>query len=139
VFTEAVPDFQEAYARLSAGAPDLLVANLRLNANVEGLHLAYVVASAGYATRTLVYSDRLDLWATRELQRAGAFFERRSRIAFSLPAYAQASLPVLDRRSPAAVDRRMAFRGGRRASDVPIFSYDAYELILPDSSEGSSV
>lgn len=97
------------------------------------------MASAGYATRTLVYSDRLDLWVTRELQRAGAFFERRSRIAFALPAYAQANLPILDRRSAGAVDRRTAFRGGRRASDVPIVSSDAYELILPDSFEGPSV
>src|SRR5688572_14629532 len=62
VSTETVGDFAAAYARLSSGAPDLLVANLRLNANVEGLHLAYVVASAGYSTRTLVYSERVELW-----------------------------------------------------------------------------
>jgi CheY-like chemotaxis protein len=139
VSTDSVGDFQSAYARLSTSAPDLLVANLRLNANVEGLHLAYVVASAGYATRTLVYSERVELWVTRELQRAGAFYENQSRIVYALPSYVEADLPVLDRRTAGASDRRAAFRGGRRSSDVPIASPDVYDLILPDSNGRSSV
>ena len=32
----------------------------------------------------------------------------------------EADLPVLDRRNPATPDRRTVYRGGRRASDVPI-------------------
>lgn len=95
------------------------MANLRLHTNVEGLHLAYVVASAGYRTRAVVYSDGAESWVIRELHRAGAFYESRSRVAFALPAYANADLPVLDRRNPAMPDRRTAYRGGRRASDAP--------------------
>lgn len=116
---EGVGDFQAAYARLSTGGLDLLVTNLRLHANVEGLQLAYVMASAGYSTRALVYGDRVESWITRELQRTGAFYETRSRLPFVLPAYLHAALPVLDRRNPDMRDRRTAYRGGRRSSDVP--------------------
>lgn len=118
--TEAVGDFQAAYARLTNGPLDLLVTNLRLHASVEGLQLAYVVASGGYSTRTIVYSDYIESWVVRELQRAGAFYESQSRLVFALPAYARAKLPVLDRRNPEVRDRRLAYRGGRRASDVPV-------------------
>lgn len=96
-----------------------MITNLRLRANVEGLQLAYVVASAGYATRAVVYSDYADTWVAHEIQRAGAFFETPTRVVFALPSYIYAKLPVLDRRDPEASDRRSSFRGGRRASDVP--------------------
>jgi hypothetical protein len=95
------------------------VTNLRIHTNVEGLQLAYVVASAGYRTRALVYSDGPEPWVMRELQRAGAFYESRARVAFALPAYTNADLPVLDRRNPTTPDRRNRYRGGRRASDAP--------------------
>jgi hypothetical protein len=95
------------------------VTNLRLGGTVEGLQLAYVVASAGYPTRVLVYSDRVVPWITRELHRAGAFFETQDRLAFALPSFLSAELPVLDRRNPVVPDRRSNYRGGRRASDVP--------------------
>ena len=94
--------------------------NLRLDGTVEGLQLAYVIASSGYPTRVLVYSDRVVPWITRELHRAGAFFELHSRLEFALPAFINADLPVLDRRNPVIPDRRSTYRGGRRASDVPI-------------------
>jgi DNA-binding NtrC family response regulator len=116
---DGVANFQAAFDRLGDTTPDLLVACLRLRANVEGLQLAYVVASAGYATRAIVYSDYADTWVAHEIQRAGAFFETPSRLLFALPSYIHAKLPVLDRRNPQAPDRRMSFRGGRRASDVP--------------------
>lgn len=116
---EGVGDFQAAYARLSSGVFDLLVTNLKLDANVEGLQLAYVIASAGYPTRALVYSDRVERWVMRELQRAGAFYETRSRLVFALTGYLSAELPVLDRRDSEMPDRRISYRGGRRASDVP--------------------
>jgi DNA-binding NtrC family response regulator len=117
----AASDFQTAYSRLST-PPDLLIARLRLDTNVEGLQLAYTVASAGSPTRSIVYSERAEPWVTRELQRLGAFYEFQSRLQFALPAYLQARLPVLDRRDPLHVDRRVRYRGGRRASDVPLIS-----------------
>lgn len=116
---QGVGDFQAAFDRLGDASPDLLITNLRLRANVEGLQLAYVVASSGYATRAIVYSDYADAWVAHEIQRAGAFYETPARIVFALPSYIHAKLPVLDRRSPIAADRRSSFRGGRRASDVP--------------------
>ena len=116
---EAVADFRTAYDRLSTETIKLLVTNLRLHANVEGLHLAYAVATGGYRTRALVYGSRAEDWIIHELQRAGAFYESQWRLPFALPSYLRASLPVLDRRNPVAPDRRVASRGGRRASDVP--------------------
>lgn len=124
-YTDAVADFPSAYARLTSVPPDLLVTNLRLQANVEGLQLAYVVASGGYVTRTIVYSDYIEPWLIREIQRIGAFYESRQRLVFALPSYARASMPVLDRRDPMRPDRRRGYRGGRRASDVPIVSRGA--------------
>ena len=100
-------------------APDILVTNLRLDGTVEGLQLAYVAASGGYPTRVLVYSETVVPWITRELHRAGAFFEMQARLEFALPAFVRAELPVLDRRNPVVSDRRATYRGGRRASDVP--------------------
>ena len=100
-------------------APDLLVANLRLRGTVEGLQLAYVIASGGYATRAVIYSDHVERWVVHEVQRAGSFFEPQARLVSALPAYAQAKLPAVDRRNPTVPDRRADYRGGRRASDVP--------------------
>lgn len=85
---------------------------------MEGLQLAYVVASAGYATRAVIYSDDAEPWVIHEVQRAGAFFESQARLIFALLAYVHAKLPVLDRRNPTVPDRRTSYRGGRRASDV---------------------
>jgi hypothetical protein len=116
---QGVADFRAAFDRLGDDSPDLMIANLRLRANVEGLQLAYVVASSGYATRAVVYSEYAELWVAHEVQRAGGFFETPARLLFALPSYIHAKLPVLDRRDPLARDRRMTFRGGRRASDVP--------------------
>jgi hypothetical protein len=118
--TESVGDFQTAYARLAEGGVDLLVTNLRLRVNVEGLQLAYVAATSGFRTRVVVYGRRFDDWIIRELQRAGAFYETQTRLQFALPSYVHAELPELDRRNPAMPDRRGSYRGGRRASDVPL-------------------
>jgi hypothetical protein len=113
-----VADFPAAFDRLGHEAPDLMITNLRLRANVEGLQLAYVIASAAYATRAVVYCDYADDWVAREVQRTGGFLETTSRMLFALPSYIHGKLPVLDRRNPLAPDRRAAYRGGRRASDV---------------------
>jgi hypothetical protein len=123
---EAVADFRTAYDRLTTGTVKLLVTNLRLHANAEGLHLAYAVATTGYRTRALVYGSRPEDWIIHELQRAGAFYESQSRLPFSLRSYLQASLPLLDRRNPVAPDRRVGYRGGRRASDVPSIWTQSY-------------
>lgn len=123
--TDAVGDLESACGHLATSSYDLVVCNLRLQdapLNLEGLQLAHVVAGAGYSTRALIYSDAVDPWIVRELHRAGAFFETRSRIVFSLPSYVKAKLPILDRRDPAKPDRRTTYRGGRRASDVPMIS-----------------
>jgi hypothetical protein len=119
---EAVGDFQTAYDRLATRSIKMLITNLRLHGNVEGLHLAYAVATGGYPTRTLVYADRIEPWIIRELQRAGAFHETQARLPFALPSYLQAALPVLDRRDPILPDRRAGYRGGRRPGDVPFWN-----------------
>lgn len=119
---DAAPDFPTAYHRISSTPPDLLITKLRLYSKLEGLQLAYAVASAGSPTRTIVYGEWADPWVTRELQRMGAFYEPQSRLQFALRSYVQARLPVLDRRDPMRVDRRMRYRGGRRSSDVPLIS-----------------
>ena len=116
---DAVADFRTAYDRLTSETIKLLVTNLRLQANVEGLHLAYAVATSGNGTRALVYGVRAEDWIIHELQRAGAFYESQLRLLRALPSYLEASLPILDRRNPLVPDRRVGYRGGRRASDVP--------------------
>ena len=118
----AARDFQAAYSRVFSARPDLVITNLRLHASFDGLHLAYVVSKTARPTRIIVYGERAEPPVTRELQRMGAFYESRSRLQFALPAYVQAELPVLDRRDPTWVDRRARYRGGRRASDVPLIS-----------------
>jgi DNA-binding NtrC family response regulator len=115
---DAVADFRTAYDRISSETIKLLVTNLRLQANVEGLHLAYAVATSGYVTRAVVYGSRAEDWIIHELRRAGAFYESQLRLPFALPSYLKASLPVVDRRNPLAPNRRVTHRGGRRASDV---------------------
>lgn len=116
---EAVGDFASAYARLAIRPPDLMVTNLRLHGDVTGLQLAYVAASGRLPMRTVVYGDDPEPWVVREVQRLGAFYETQSRLEVALQAYVNANLPVLDRRNPGTSDRRAAYRGGRRASDVP--------------------
>lgn len=112
---EPCADFGAARARLVTDAPDLLVTNLRLHA-YNGLHLVLLAAST--STRCLVYAEPDDLMLAREAQRLGAFYERLSRLPFALPAFIKAMLPERDRRDAAVLDRRFAFRGGRRATDL---------------------
>ena len=118
----AAGDFQAAYSRVFSARPDLVITNLRLRGSFDGLHLAYVVSKTASLTRIIVYADRAEPQVTRELQRMGAFYEAQPRLQFALPAYLQAQLPLLDRREPMWADRRATYRGGRRASDVPLIS-----------------
>jgi hypothetical protein len=111
---EAFTNFRDARTRLLDQPPDLLVTNLRLQA-YNGLHLVHL--AAGTRTRCIVYSTYDDLMLAREVQAAGAFFEHPLRLPLVLQSYLNARLPDHDRRDLAMLDRRMAFRGGRRCSD----------------------
>lgn len=109
-------DFASARARLHAQPPRLLVTALRLR-EFNGLHLVYLAARAGLPTRSIVYTDVADQAAARDSRAAGAFYEIRTQLRVSLPAYVYASLPSADRRDGVRFDRRQLARGGRRAYD----------------------
>ena len=103
-----------ADVEVSSKPPDLLVTNLRLQA-YNGLHLVHM--SDG-RTRCIVYSNYDDdLVLAREVQAAGAFYERSTQLSRTLAAYVRASLPPRDRRNLTALERRQSPRGGRRCTD----------------------
>jgi len=68
-------------------------------------------------TRCVVYSTYDDLVLAREVQAAGAFYERSNRMSRALAAYVHATLPPHDRRNVTALERRQIPRGGRRSTD----------------------
>ena len=111
---EVISKFAAARARLlSSKPPDLLVTNLRLQA-YNGLHLVHMATPQ---TRCVVYSTYDDLVLAREVQAAGAFYERSNQVSRALAAYVHAMLPAHDRRNLTSVDRRQTPRGGRRCTD----------------------
>ena len=111
---EVFSKFAAARARLlSSEPPDLLVTNLRLQA-YNGLHLVHMATAQ---TRCVVYSTHDDLVLAREVQAAGAFYERSTRVSRALAAYVHATLPPHDRRNVTALERRQIPRGGRRSTD----------------------
>ena len=110
-------DFVTARQVLLDSAPELLITNVRLEA-YNGLHLAHLILSLHMTTRAVIYSDRDDPVLAREVQAAGAFFERRSRLPYVLAAYMTSRLPSRDRRDAVTYDRRRGQRGGRRPSDA---------------------
>jgi hypothetical protein len=121
---EPVPDFQTGRARARDAwvfqTPfDLLVTNVQLH-SYNGVHLVLLMANTGLPTRSVVYTNHLNVEWAREVQRAGAFYETRSRLPYLLPAYLLARLPDVDRRHATLVERRSSFRGGRRRSDVSL-------------------
>jgi DNA-binding NtrC family response regulator len=109
--------FDEARARLLASPPDLLVVNLRLGA-YNGLHLVHLAIASGFHTRSIVYTDAYDAGFAHDTKDAGAFYETLRRLRRALVAYNRAALPDADRRAVSFADRRQAFRGGRRITDV---------------------
>ena len=111
---EGCTNFRDARTRLLNHPPDLLITNLRLQA-YNGLHLVHL---AGTHTRCIVYSTSDDLMLAREVQAAGAFFEYPLRLPLVLQSYVHSTLPHHDRRDLTMLDRRMAFRGGRRCRDL---------------------
>jgi DNA-binding NtrC family response regulator len=110
-------DFMQARRYLLAARCDWIVTNLRLQA-YNGLHLVHLAAAARLPARFIVYADQRDVALAREAQRAGAFYETRARVERAIGAYLTGSLPEADRRDPELPDRRIAFRGGRRSTDV---------------------
>jgi CheY-like chemotaxis protein len=112
---EVCTDFRAARTRLLNQPPNLLITNLRLRA-YNGLHLVHL--ATGTHTRCIVYSTYDDLRLAREVQAAGAFFEHTLRLPLVLQSYVNTTLPHHDRRDLITLDRRMAFRGGRRCGDL---------------------
>jgi hypothetical protein len=110
-------DFVTARHVLIESAPELLIANVRLEA-FNGLHLAHLILSLRMATRAVIYADRDDPLVAREVQAAGAFFERRTRLPYVLAGYVTSRLPLRDRRDAPLYDRRRRHRGGRRPLDA---------------------
>jgi DNA-binding NarL/FixJ family response regulator len=111
---EACSEFRAARARLLRQPPDLLVTNLRLQA-YNGLHLVHLAPKT--RTRCIAYATNDDIVLMREVQAAGAFYERAKRLPQAVPSYVKAMLPRHDRRDPIMLDRRLALRGGRRCTD----------------------
>jgi DNA-binding NtrC family response regulator len=112
-------DFVTARHMLHESPPALIVTNLRLGM-YNGLHLVYLARSFAPRTRCIVYTAVPDLTAAREAVAAGAFYELQDQLPHSLSAYLKPlRLPAHDRRRPPYVDRRLLFRGGRRAADQP--------------------
>ena len=110
--------FARARATLRGLEPQLLVTALALR-EYNGLHLVYLAGAAGLQTRSIVYTDQLDLGLATEIQTAGAFFELQHRLGTALAPYATApALPPSDRRIVTRPDRRHSPRGGRRVSDL---------------------
>jgi DNA-binding NarL/FixJ family response regulator len=106
-------DFSRARERLLNQPPDLLITNVRLH-EYNGLHLVHLATPH---TRCVVYSPHDDLVLAREVQAAGAFYERSMRLSRSLAGYVNGVLPTQDRRDVSTIDRRRFPRGGRRSSD----------------------
>jgi hypothetical protein len=115
---EPALDFETARPLLMHRPPDLLVTNLRLAA-YNGLHLIHLAALAG-SVRSVIYAERPESWLLQETQTLGAFFEWAVRVPAAIPSYIGIQLPPVDRRNGAVPERRLAFRGGRRAADLAI-------------------
>jgi DNA-binding NarL/FixJ family response regulator len=112
----SLSEFVAARHELYACHPDVLVANVRLGA-FNGIHLAYLAKINNPETRVMIYGhdDRI---LAREVQSAGAFYERSDFVRYTLGAFLHASLPAEDRRTATFTDRRLIFRGGRRTTDL---------------------
>src|SRR5580700_10540193 len=81
-------DFRTARRQLFQRPPDLLVTNVYLQ-EFNGLHLVHLAATGGLKTRSIVYASELDLGLAREVQAAGAFYERADRLMYILSSYAR--------------------------------------------------
>lgn len=114
----ALSEFTAARYELYVRRPEVLVANLRLGA-FNGIHLAYLAKINNPQTRAMIYGED-DRLLAREVQSAGAFYERAPLVRYVLGTFLRASLPPRDRRDVQVVDRRSLFRGGRRTTDLQL-------------------
>jgi DNA-binding NtrC family response regulator len=112
----ALSDFAAARHELYSHRPHVLVANVRLGA-FNGIHLAYLAKINNPHTRVMIYGQD-DRILAGDVQSAGAFYERREFVRYSLAAFLRAALPARDRRDVRVGDRRHMFRGGRRTTDL---------------------
>ncbi len=112
-------NFETARAHLSRPVRDALLTNLRLR-DYNGLHLVLLAKASNGARGASSIRSNPDPFLIREAQGIGAFFERTDRLPLALAGYLLADLPDRDRRDPERFDRRVAFRGGRRAVDQPV-------------------
>jgi DNA-binding NtrC family response regulator len=108
--------FDTARDQLEARPFALVVTSLRLQ-TYNGLQLVHLSMLSASPPACIVYTDGRDLAAARDIQTAGAFYERADRLPVMLASYCRATLPPSDRRDPEHSDRRTLFRGGRRAWD----------------------
>jgi hypothetical protein len=113
----AVTDFQAARRELRGRDLAAVVANLRLGP-YNGIHLAYTAKHSRPETRVMIYAQHHDGLLAKEVQRAGAFYERQALVPYVLGRFMGADLPSADRRDSSAKDRRNMFRGGRRVTDM---------------------
>ena len=118
-----VTEFAAARLELYMRSPDVLLANVRLGA-FNGIHLAYLAKINRPETRVMVYGQN-DRLLAGEIQAAGAFYEREEFVPYALTAFLSGVLPSRDRRGVEVTDRRLAFRGGRRTTDLPILHVPA--------------
>src|SRR5262245_346564 len=114
--TELRTTFEEARIDIAAWAPAMVVTSLRLGA-FNGVHLVYLAKMANPAVTCVVY-DEGESALGLDAQRAGAFFEPRRFLPFSLSQYLTSMLPPSDRRDVMRPDRRARFRGGRRSTEL---------------------
>jgi hypothetical protein len=109
--------FEDARDELRRGrAISALIANVRLG-EYNGIHLVYLGKVHHPGLRALVYARPHDAMLAREAQRAAAFYQRQGLMP-SLGSFLRAGLPSQDGRNVSDMDRRAAFRGGRRTTDV---------------------
>jgi DNA-binding NtrC family response regulator len=108
--------FHEARRAIAAAEYPLIVTSIKLGA-FNGIHLIYLAKRANPHAICVAYSSHDDAGLGLDAQQAGAFYERSLFLPFSLTGYISSALPDIDRRDVRYVDRRTAFRGGRRASD----------------------
>ena len=97
--------------------PEVLITNLRLGA-FNGIQLGNLARIQNAAARVMVYAGEYDRLLASEAVAAGAFYERLECVSAAIVNFLRAALPERDRLDPAYRSRRMAFRGGRRTTDI---------------------
>jgi hypothetical protein len=109
--------FEQAEKEIRLRGP-LVVAAHAVVGSAQGVHLAQAAIRANRRAHVVIYGSPADLVLARKMFTTRVFFEREAFIRHTLARYLTADLPGLDRREVRNLDRRTAFRGGRRASDI---------------------